>query len=117
MNIYILEKEISWDEVKKIASETFGNMAKGVVDIEKKIIALGGELHADSEAKLLEHGSEQKNLWGFNIYTNQDRKDMIQYTSLINIRPAHGNTSLEIKDPDLKSRIQEIVFSLIGERQ
>ena len=31
-------------------------------------MAVGGELHADEEAMMLDAGSEQADLWGINLY-------------------------------------------------
>ena len=79
------------------------------IDIEKEILAVGGELHADAESKLLDEGSKQTNLWGFNIYFGKSEDERIQYTSLINIKPRQGNRSLEIGDASLRVKIKAIV--------
>lgn len=113
MNIKIIKEKISRDELKKIAQESFGEMAKAVVDIEQEILVVGGELHADGEALLLEQGSKQENLWGINIYPDKLREEWIEYTSLINVRPAQGNRSLEIQDMDIKEKIKKIIDKLI----
>jgi hypothetical protein len=84
-----------------------------VVDIEQGIMALGGELHADGEALLLEQGSKQENLWGFNIYPDKSKTEWIEYTSLINVRPSQGNRSLEVQDEAVKGKIREVVNKLI----
>jgi hypothetical protein len=34
-------------------------------------------------------------------YPGRGPDDCIEYTSLINIRPAQGNRSMEVEDPDL----------------
>ena len=113
MDIKIVKKRLSQRELEKIAKENYGEMAKGVADVKQKIIALGGELHADAEAMLLEHGSKQNDLWGFNIYTNRFHNDRIEYTSLINIRPSQNNRTIEIQDEKLKEQIKKIIDSLI----
>jgi len=46
----IIKDRISITELKKIAQEMFGILVKGVVDVEKKIVVVGGELHSDEEA-------------------------------------------------------------------
>lgn len=56
--IRIITNKISLPELKKIAEQRFGNMVKCVVDLERGIIAIGGEMHADEEAVLLENGSK-----------------------------------------------------------
>jgi len=113
MSIHILTNKISRAELKTIAQETFEVMVKAVVDVEKGTLALGGELHADANAALLESGSEQKHLWGINLYPDKKLEDWIEYIALINIRPATGNRSMEIKDPHLRGKIQEIICTLI----
>ena len=60
----IIENKISLAELKKIAQNSFGNLVKAVVDIEKRIVVIDAELHSDEEAFLLQNNSEQKNLWG-----------------------------------------------------
>ncbi len=64
----IIEDKISIKELEKLAENMFGNLVKAVVDIKRKSMAIGGELHSDEEALLIENGSKQSNLWGINIY-------------------------------------------------
>jgi hypothetical protein len=61
--IILVQAPITRRRLKEIAEQRFGDMVKGVVDLEKQVIALGGELHADEEAFLLREGSAQKSLW------------------------------------------------------
>lgn len=83
-------------------------MIKFVADIERGTIALGGEMHADAEALLLQNGSRQEFLWGGNLHPWEDPLHL-EYTSLINIRPAAGNRSMMIGDPGVREAITEIV--------
>ena len=39
----------------------------------------------------------------------------IEYTALVNIRPAQGNPSMEIQDPELVETLHDIIFQLIGQ--
>jgi multisubunit Na+/H+ antiporter MnhE subunit len=41
-----------------MAAALFGEMVKAVVDVEKVIVAVDAELHADLEALLLQNGSQ-----------------------------------------------------------
>jgi hypothetical protein len=86
-----------------------------VVDVERRLAAVGGELHADAEQLLLQSGSRQTDLWGANYYPGRGPEECIEYTSLINIRPAQGNRGMLIADPGLRAKVQEITFALIGE--
>ena len=74
-------------------------MVKYVVDVERGLIAIGGEMHVDGEQLLLESGSRQADLWGANYYPGRGTEGCIEYTSLINIRPSAGNRAMELLDP------------------
>jgi hypothetical protein len=90
----------------------FGDMVKGVVDVAQKKIALDAEMHADLETLLLQTGSKQADLWGFNLYPEMDGDDFIEYDSLINIRPNQGNRSRGIDNPVVRDCVKEIINSL-----
>jgi len=109
----IVENKISNKELKKLAENMFGNLVKAVVDIEKKIMVVGGELHSDEEALLIENGSKQENLWGINIYPEIKDENWIEFDSMINLRPSHGNKSRGVDDPDTQKIIIEIVNKLV----
>lgn len=113
MEIKIVKKQITKDDIEKLAEEWFGTMVKAVVDLEKNIIAIGGEMHADAEAMLIEQGSKQDNLWGINLYPNEKDHEFIKYISLINISPRRKNLDMEIQDPEIKSRIKRLIDKLI----
>jgi hypothetical protein len=95
---------------EKTSLDSFGPFVKVVVDIEKKIIAAGCELHVDCAEELMEAGSLYTNLWGANIYP-KDKK--IDFVALINIRPASGNRSMEIEDQNIRKKIEDIIKELL----
>lgn len=109
----LIDTKISKKELADIAKERFGDMVKAVIDIELGIMVVGGELHADEEALLLEHGSKQENLWGINIYTDKPDNERIEFDSMINIRPRQNNRSRDVLDPAIKNKITIIVNNLI----
>lgn len=113
MGIKLVSDAITIDEVRMIAKETYGEMVKAVADIERGIMAIGGEWHADSEAMLLEAGSDQQNLWGFNIYPDRLPEQQIEFVSLINIRPRQSNRKMEIDDAKIREKISQIVNKLV----
>jgi hypothetical protein len=80
----------------------FEDMVKYVVDIERKVVAVGGELHADAEEVLLESGSHQSDIWGANYYPGRGADECIEFTSLI-------------EDSGIRELIRELTFLLIGE--
>lgn len=112
MDIRIFSEKATRAEVEEIAREFYGTMVKGVVDIERKVLALGGEYHMDANIVLLEHGSSQPNVWGFNIHLNREG-DRLEYTSLINIRPAQGNRDMEVQDENLRKMMKEIIDQIV----
>lgn len=111
--IELISTPLSIAELKEIAARRFGDMVKAVVDIEQGIMAVGGELHADEEALLLDQGSKQQYLWGIDIYVNQPRESWIEFDSMINIRPSQNNRSRNVEDVEIQKRISAIVNSLI----
>lgn len=102
-------------ELRRLLGLYFEDMVKYVVDVERGVAAVGGEMHADAEQVLLDDGSRQDDLWGANYYPGRGPEGCIELTSLINIRPAQGNRSMEIQDPALRERVRELTRALIGE--
>ena len=114
MEIRIIQTSIPLDEVAKMAREQFGDFIKAVVDVERRIMALGGELHSDEEALLLEDGSRQEDLWGINIYPENPADARVEFDSMINVRPAQNNRSRDVGDSRIRERILKVVFELVA---
>ena len=111
----VIEK-ISKEELRQIAERTFGDMVKAVVDIAKEIVMIDAELHADIEQNMLENGSNQEDLWGINIYPDGfDDNGIVEFDSLINIRPWQNNRSRYVNDENIRKKIVEIVENKITE--
>lgn len=115
MRTEIIDKAVSLEYLRQLAAGGFGNLVKAVVDVERRIMAVGGELHADEEAVLLEQGSDQRHLWGINIYPDLPKDEGIEFDSMINIRPAQGNRSRSVDDPATRDSIIQIVEELVRE--
>jgi hypothetical protein len=113
MRIEVINTAVSLEHLRRLAEAGFGNLVKAVVDIERRIMAVDGELHADEEAVLIEMGSDQRHLWGINIYPDLPGDDRIEFDSMINIRPAQGNRSRGVDDPAIRERIVQIVGELV----
>jgi hypothetical protein len=109
----IIDKKINKEELKFIAENTFGDMVKAVVDVDKNILCIDAELHSDIESFLLEKGSQQNSLWGINLYPDIEGDDFIEFDSLINIRPNQGNRNRGVNDENIQKKIKEIVFDKI----
>jgi hypothetical protein len=114
MEIKLVEKPIGIGIVAEMAKKQFGDVIKAAVDIEKGVMALGGDLHADEEEKLFEQGSVQKNLWGINLYPAKfGTPEFVEFDSMINIRPSQGNMSRGVKDSSTREQIIEVVEKLV----
>ena len=109
MAIRVLQCPISLEEIGRLAQEQFGDFVKAVVDVERGVVAIGGELHADEEAILLEKGSRQSDLWGINIYPDRSEEERVEFDSMINIRPSENNRTRGVEDLTVQSKIREIV--------
>jgi hypothetical protein len=113
MKIIDKSKKIKIEELKKLSKEMFGNLIKAVVDVEKEVMAIGGQLHSDEESLLLEKGSKQENLWGINLHPEMSKKDWIEFDSMINLRPNQNNLTRGVDSKKRREEIKRIVNSLI----
>jgi Protein of unknown function (DUF5674) len=83
---------------------------KTVVDIHRRILAGGGEIHSDCENLLLNNGSQQTDIWeaSWNPLTQE-----IFYESMVNLRPRQ-NRSMEILDPSIRDEVKQVIQRLLG---
>ncbi|MCY3700149.1 MAG: DUF5674 family protein [Gemmatimonadetes bacterium] len=109
----IISEPIHRADLLQIAEAQFGDWIKAVVDVSREIMAVGGDLHADDEALLLQHHSRQQDLWGINLYLEDEGPEWIEFDSLINIRPGQGNRSRGVDDEQTRERIRALVESLV----
>ena len=107
----ILESPISkLDLIKNSTNFIDENAIKAVVDIKKEIMAVDSPMHYDCEQLLLENGSSQEDLWGINLYLDSDNiDDMVEFDSMINIRPAQGNRTRSVEDENIQEKIKSVV--------
>lgn len=110
MDIKIIDKKISDAELREIARDFYGDIIKGVVDVRREILAMGGEYHMDANNVLIENGSKQEDIWGFNWYFDRQGDEKIEYISLINIRPKQNNRTMEVEDETLRGRIKKVIL-------
>ena len=105
----ILEKPVTRAELIELAENFYGDMVKGVVDVDKELLAIDAELHSDLEGLLLGEGSLQEALWGINLYPEADDEDFLEFDSLINIRPRQSNRSRYVENEEIREKIRIIV--------
>ena len=113
VEILIVDEPIALDVLAPLAKEWHGTLVKGVADIARGKIALGGEWHMDANSVLIADGARQEDVWGFNIYPEEMQGRVLEFISLINIRPQQGNRGMEITDEAVRAKIAHIVQRLI----
>lgn len=109
MNALILKSKAT-DKELQVIGEHFDGYVKVVVDIQKEILCAGADRHVDEEQKLLESGSKQADLWGGGIDLGTA---IIDYNSMINLRPNQDNPSRDILDREIRLKFDEIVRKII----
>ncbi len=108
--IHLLKEKAVPTQIQDMLQE-YESMIKIVVDVRRRFLSGGGEMHADCESALLEDGSEQDDLWGANWYPSEQR---IAFESLINIRPRLGNRNIAIQDENLRKQVESVTRELLG---
>jgi hypothetical protein len=107
---------ISAAELQEMAEKMYGSLVKADVDVARQILVVDMEMHADGEAYLLEQGSEQSDLWGINLHpAKYGTDDFIEFDSMINIKPSHGNASKDVLDSSIRKQIKRIVDEVVHE--
>ncbi|HKY54585.1 MAG TPA: DUF5674 family protein [Anaerolineales bacterium] len=108
--IYILREKPTGEQLADMLKE-YETMIKIVVDIRRRVLAGGGEMHSDCESALLDDGSQQDDLWGANWYPADQR---IIFESLINIRPSLENRSILIQSEELRKQVKSVTVEILG---
>ena len=109
--IFIIREQATKEQLD-VMLEAFGIFIKIAVDIEREILAGGGERHYECEQELLKDGSKQKDLWGADWYPYTRE---ITFESIINIRLSQNYRTMIIKSPILQEKITVITERLLGE--
>ncbi|MBU0713641.1 hypothetical protein KJ762_02445 [bacterium] len=111
--LLLIDKKIDTITILKLCQAHFGNFIKFVADIDRKVIAAGGEMHADAEVLLLNNGSKQVSLWGANLYPENEPEKRIEFESFINIRPLDDNMALTVQNAEIRHKIKNLVEALL----
>jgi len=102
--------KITATELSEMSQKMYGNLVKGVVDLNKGILVVDVDMHVDAEQFLLENGSIQDDLWGINLYPDKFGTDeFIEFDSMINIRPRQNNLSRGIDDENIRRQITQLI--------
>jgi hypothetical protein len=109
MKVRIIRQDATAQELADML-EALGTYVKLAVDVDRRILAGGGEYHADCEEVLLEDGSVQEQVWGADWYPESRS---VMFGALINIRPRQGNMGMEIQDMRLREQVEAVVRNLL----
>lgn len=109
MTIHVIRELATPEQIREML-QGLDTYIKLAVDVERRILAGGGEYHADCEQVLLEDGSRQENIWGADWYPTSHT---VEFGALINIRPRQGNRSMEIENPALREQVESLVRRLL----
>ncbi|MFP5342390.1 MAG: DUF5674 family protein [Candidatus Limnocylindria bacterium] len=113
-DIVIVREQISVEELARLTQRMDGELVKAVVDVHREIMAVGARFHAELEAALIDDGSQQTDVWGINLYpARYDRPEWLEFDSVINLRPRHGNRTRSVDDPRARDEIASIVDRLV----
>lgn len=102
--IIVLDRKITSEEFEQ-SREIYQDYIKTVIDVEKNILAIGGEYHIDCEEVLIKQGSKQENLYGggYRISTKE-----VEYMAMSNYKPAFGKNTYEIMDIAIREKLYKI---------
>ena len=105
----IVRDALKIEDLRHMAARMFGDLVKVVVDVDRELIAVDAELHSDLEALLLQDGSQQRSLWGINLYPDLPADAFIEFDSLINLRPSQRNRSRGVEDEAIRKKIAAVI--------
>lgn len=109
-------EKISVSELKEMAKKMYGLIVKADVDVIRELVVMDMGMHVDGEAFLLENDSKQKDVWGINLHPEKYGTDeFVEFESMINLRPSHGNFSRGVDDLEMRKRIRQIVDGIVHE--
>ena len=113
MPIHVISERATAEQISEmLLAFPDTRMVKIVVDVRRRLLVGGGEMHADCEQVLLSQESEQDDLWGANWFPDDQS---IEFESLINIRPSLGNRSIVLRSSELRAKVESVARERLGE--
>jgi hypothetical protein len=111
--IQIVTRKLKQEELTAFCKAFFKTFVKFVADVNRNILAVGGELHTDGEALLLEDGTRHSDCWGGNFFPWKTGSERLEFTSFINIRPRDNNAGMEVMDEKIRVQIRVLCEKLL----
>jgi hypothetical protein len=109
MKIHVIYDQATPEQIQEML-EVYGVLIKVAVDVEREILAGGGEYHSDCEEVLLNEGCQQGDIWGANWSVMGE----VECEAFMNIRPRDNNFSTTVEDPEICRRVVEITLQRLG---
>ncbi|MDZ8264349.1 DUF5674 family protein [Nostoc sp. ChiQUE01b] len=106
----LLLRERATPEQLELLQQEHKFYIKTAVDIERRVLVGGGDLHYDCEQALLGDGSRQETIWAASFMPVTQK--MI-FESIVNLRPPQ-NRSMEILDSNIRERVAQIIIEFLG---
>lgn len=108
--ILVLDRKITPEEFKAVR-EVYDDYIKTVIDIERDILAVGGEYHIDCEEVLIRSGSKLEHLFGggYRVSTKET-----EYMAMSNYKPALGKATYEIMDADIRLKLKNMTEKFLA---
>ncbi|MEN9582229.1 MAG: hypothetical protein RL641_183 [Candidatus Parcubacteria bacterium] len=113
MEIKILKEIMPITEVLALSQNWYDGMIKGCVDIVRNKVALGGDYHIESCELLVKDGSHQNDVWGFNIRFEETPEGLLEFDSMVNIKPALGNRGRNVDNLEVTDKAEGIIRSWV----
>jgi len=108
--ILIIREPVTLEQFNQMKLHVGQVAIKLAVDLQREILAGGGELHSDCEKALLKDGSQQVDVWGADWSLVSKT---VTFESVINLRPRQNNFNVVVQDPVLRGKIETIVRYLL----
>jgi hypothetical protein len=106
--ILILKAKANADQLTEV-TKIYSGYTKVVVDINRNLLAAGGEYHIDCEQVLLADGSAQSDLWGGG-YRFESKE--VDFMGLTNYKVGINHLSYEITFPKVRDQVEKITRSV-----
>jgi len=111
-----LVKNITLRELNDMSEQMYEHIVKAVVDVETRDVVVDAEYHSDQELFLLDHGSNQENLWGINLWPDKyGTPEFVEFDSMINLRPRQNNRSRGVENSKIRDIIMQIVNEVVSQ--
>ena len=111
--ILILKDKATSEQIEEV-TKVYVGYTKVAVDIDRKVLAAGGEYHIDCEEALLSDGSRQSDLWGGGFRFDHNEVD---FMALTNYKPGISHFTYEIALADVRNIVEEVIRKVFSSEQ